>query len=131
MTEFRSVVSRFAERAAANPDAQAVVQGSRMLTYGELWRDVCAVAGFFQARGVRPGDRVAVLLENSPEYIAAYYGALAAGAVAVGLNASARTRELACWIDHCEAAWLVADARHPDFAELAARQRGTQLITVG
>ena len=41
-------------------------------------------------RGVDAGDRVALLLRNSPQYVAAFYGVLAAGAVAVPLNVQER-----------------------------------------
>jgi acyl-CoA synthetase (AMP-forming)/AMP-acid ligase II len=118
MTEFLSVVRRLENAAKQRPDAEAVVHGSRRTRYGDLWRDVRAFAGFLQRQGVARGARVAVLMENSSDYIAAYYGALAVGATAVGLNPAARARELTSTLTHCGASWLVADPRHPDFPAL-------------
>ena len=48
------------------------------------------MAGWLQARGVQPGDRVAILLENRPEWPLSYFGALLAGAVAVPLDPVSR-----------------------------------------
>jgi acyl-CoA synthetase (AMP-forming)/AMP-acid ligase II len=130
MNEFASLVRRLELSARRAPDDIAVVHGNRRVSYGELWTNVGAVAGFLRSRGVQTGDRVAILLENSPEYIAAYYGSLAAGAVAVGLNSAARARELACWLEHCGARWLIADTRHSDFGRLS-EIAGQQIIGVG
>jgi long-chain acyl-CoA synthetase len=58
----------------------------REYTYGELYRGCLAVAGWLRAQGVAKGDRVAILLENGPEWPLSYFGVLMAGAVAVPLD---------------------------------------------
>lgn len=125
MTAFVSLVSRLASNAARQPDAEALCHGAGRLSYGDLWVRVCAFAGFLQREGLEPGGRVAVLLENSPEYVIAYYGTLAAGGTAVGVNPSARAREITSWLGHCGARWLVADPRHPDFPALVQATHGS------
>jgi acyl-CoA synthetase (AMP-forming)/AMP-acid ligase II len=114
------------------PDAEAVVYRERRVSYGQLWRDICALAAFMKQNGLERGDRVAILLENSPEYIAAYYAALMAGAVAVGMNTISKARDLHNWLMHCDANWLIADARHPELNEvLKTANPKPQLIIVG
>lgn len=54
-----------------------------------------------------PGERVALLIENSPEYAVAYYGVLRAGAVVVSMNTALRAPELIKVLRHCEAQVLV------------------------
>lgn len=56
------------------------------LSHRELDERVSAAAGALRARGVEPGDRVAVKLANGPDCVAAYLGALRAGAILVPLN---------------------------------------------
>jgi long-chain acyl-CoA synthetase len=56
------------------------------LSYRELERLVAVAAGALAARGVSHGDRVALRLPNSTAFVAAYFGALRAGAVVVPLN---------------------------------------------
>lgn len=82
--------------AEAPPDRTALISdGRRPVTYGRLWTDARRYAGELRARGVRPGDRVAISLPNTPAFPAAYYGVLALGAVAVPLHPLLRPPEIA------------------------------------
>ncbi|MFP5348992.1 MAG: class I adenylate-forming enzyme family protein [Gammaproteobacteria bacterium] len=119
-----TLVENLRASALRRPHAEAVVHGTRRLTYAALWAEVEAVAGLLRANGMVPQTRVAVLLENSPDYIAAYYGVLAAGGVVVALNTAAKAAELTHWLAHSEAQWLFASAAHPQAAELQTWCRG-------
>jgi len=55
-------------------------------TYAELAKQVRRSAAAFRTLGVAPGDRVLLLLRDTPEYVATWLGAVRAGAVAIGLN---------------------------------------------
>ncbi len=57
----------------------------RTYPYSELRRDALANAGRLVARGVRPGDRVTVIAETAPEFVALFFGSLYAGAWPVPL----------------------------------------------
>ena len=72
--------------ARARGRSAALTAGDRVTTFGELDRDSRRVAGFLAARGVRPGDRVGVVVPNVPEFAALYYGILRLGAVVVPLD---------------------------------------------
>src|SRR3954471_19151929 len=65
----------------------AVVDGDRRITYSELISTVRKTGRALLATGLRPGDRVALLMPDRPELLYAYYGALWAGLAAVPLNA--------------------------------------------
>lgn len=69
-----------------SPDAEAVVCGEVRSTYRELGARVDAVAAALHARGLRPGDRVAVLGANSHRYLELYLALPASGLVIVPLN---------------------------------------------
>ena len=75
-----------ADAAARDRDHPALFFEGRTTTYSELERHVAAAAAALRAEGVAPGDRVALQLPNSPAYVAAFFGALRAGAVVVPLN---------------------------------------------
>ena len=102
------------ESAARYPEAEAIVHHDRRVRYSELWAGVTAFAGFLRAQGLRSGNRVAILLDNSPEYVIAYYGTLLAGGVVVALNTAAKAVDLSNWLAHCDASWLVLDSRHTE-----------------
>jgi long-chain acyl-CoA synthetase len=126
---FRSVTRRVADVAAASPTAEAICAGDRRVRYAQLWAEISTVAGFLIDRGLRRGDRVAVLLENSPAYVSAYYGALAAGGVAVGLNSGARAPELVTSLAHCEAKWLFAETGHSALNDVATALPHLEVVT--
>jgi len=67
--------------AEANPEKQALDFLGRRMSYGQLWEETRRFARALQDLGVQPGDRVAIMLPNTPQFIIAFYGALLAGAV--------------------------------------------------
>jgi long-chain acyl-CoA synthetase len=67
-------------------DRPALVAEGKVTTYGELRRLVGEARGGLAASGVGPGDRVAVVAANTPEFVVAYLAVLGLGALAVPLN---------------------------------------------
>lgn len=116
----RLLTENLLESAARWPHACAIEQQGSRVTYSTLARQAQALAAWLVATGVRRGDRVALLFEASADYVAAYYGTLLAGGVAVALNAAARAEELAGWIAHSESVVLILDGRHPEANRLCA-----------
>ncbi len=70
----------------------------RALTFAAFEAQALAVAGWLQAQGVKPGDRVMVVMQNCPQYAVAFYGALRAQAVVVPVNPMNRADELGHYI---------------------------------
>ncbi|HET7344211.1 MAG TPA: AMP-binding protein, partial [Methylomirabilota bacterium] len=66
----------------------------RRITYRELWERAGAVAGGLRERGVRPGASVALMLRTEPDFFAAFFGVLRAGAVPVPIYPPARPGRL-------------------------------------
>src|SRR5439155_1703802 len=88
------------------------------ITYAEVNRSADALAGFLQKRcGVRRGDRVLMYLQNSPQFVIAYYAILRADAVVVPVNPMNRTEELRHYMEDADASAVIAGQEL--FAELA------------
>jgi len=96
------------------PDKDAVVLGEQRMNYRQLWESACGLAQYLVDNGLQPGDRVALLIENSPEYVVSYYGVLMAGGAVIGLNTAAKARDLANWISHADARCLIASEKHAE-----------------
>jgi len=75
-----------AEALAKHGARVALLCGDEALTYNEFAERVRRSAAAFNAAGVRPGERVLLLMRDTPEFAAAWLGAVRAGAVAVALN---------------------------------------------
>ena len=89
-----TIASILAESAVRYPDNLAVVLGDVRLTYPQLWESARSYAAVLRERGVGPGDRVALLLPNTPHFPMAYFGVLALGAVAVPVHALLKAEEI-------------------------------------
>ncbi len=82
-------------RADINPQGPALIDGERVITYRALRDRVAGAAAGLRARGIRRGDRVAVLSINRAEYIEVLFAAARLGAMVVPLNWRLTPRELA------------------------------------
>ncbi len=90
----------------------------RRLSYAEHARLVASVATALRERfGVGPGDRVAILGANSPEWVITFWAAISLGAVAVGLNGWSTGPEIRYFVDDCEPKVLVADRKRIERVE--------------
>ncbi len=127
-----SIVQHFEETAARSGAAVALHWRGTRWTYDDLSRAIAAAASGFRERAPERGGRVALLLRNSPQYVALYYGALTAGGVAVPLNAQERASVLIRQIEHCEARILAGSTDHPEWPALsqAAASAGCTVIAI-
>jgi long-chain acyl-CoA synthetase len=109
-------------------DRTAIRQDGVALSYAALERASAVVAGLLQARGVRPGDRVGVMLPNVAYFPVCYYGALRAGAAVVPMHMLLKEREVAHYTADSGARVLFVGH---DFAEEAqAGAHDTEVIVV-
>jgi acyl-CoA synthetase (AMP-forming)/AMP-acid ligase II len=82
-----SLVAMLRESVVASPHAEALAEvGGDRVSYRELWDRAARVAGGLRDLGIRPGDRVAVRLPNSVDWLLAFVGGLMAGAIVVPVN---------------------------------------------
>jgi long-chain acyl-CoA synthetase len=103
---------------AAGGDRVHVVYGSSRLTFADVFASSGAVAAGLSAEGLRPGDRVAVLAANSPEWIVTFWATVRAGGVLAGLNGWWSADEVVHALRDCGARFLVADPeRHARVAD--------------
>jgi long-chain acyl-CoA synthetase len=117
MTDAGSSLSALVRAAArAQPDAPAVVAGAERLSWGQLDARVDRVAAGYAARGLTPGDRVAVQLPNGVDWLGATLGALRAGLVVVPVNTAYTDPELEYVLTDATAALLVAPGDRPRLA---------------
>ncbi|WP_240374658.1 long-chain-fatty-acid--CoA ligase [Bacillus piscicola] len=92
--EERSLQSYLKEAAARYPDKEALHFMGKEMTYNEIYRDALRLANGLRKIGIRKGDRVSIMLPNSPQAVISYYGVLLAGAIVVQTNPLYVEREL-------------------------------------
>lgn len=106
----------------------ALICGEESLTYAELAARVACAANALRGLGVAPGDRVLLLLRDTPEFAAAWLGAVHAGAVAVALNTKLSEEEYRHIRADSGARLTIVDdvfvQARPDLAAEHMRERG-------
>ena len=107
-----------AKRRLKTPDKPALIHGEgETVTYRQLADGTDRVSALLWHRGVRKGDRVAFLGENSPEFLQVLFGAAQLGAVFVPINTRLAAPEIAHVLTDSGARVLIHD---PEFAERVA-----------
>lgn len=102
----------------------AMIERGRITSFGQIAERAAGIAEALTKLGVRPGDRVAVLLARGEDAAAAFFGVLAAGAVGINLNELYRPRQIEYVLRHAGARVLLTSAgilkTHPRPIESAA-----------
>jgi fatty-acyl-CoA synthase len=109
-----SLWANLAASASRAPDWRAVVFYDSVLGYRELERQCERLAGFLQREcGVARGDRVALYMQNSPQFVIAFYAILRADALVVPVNPMKLTGELEYMLRDSKATVMIAARRSP------------------
>lgn len=117
------------ESSRAHGEAEYCVCEGARLTFAEHLRSVAAFARVLhEVHGVRKGDRVAILAENGPEWIIAFWAAVSLGAIAVGMNGWWVRDEIVYALEDCQPAVLVADEKR--LSRLRGEDVGIPVVSV-
>lgn len=115
MDDVATLTEALRRRAAADPARVHVyLHGEAAVTpvsYGELRDGASRIAGALTARGLRPGERVAIMLPTGVDYLETFMGVLTAGAVAVPLYPPARLDRMAEYLQRQAPILANAEAR--------------------
>jgi crotonobetaine/carnitine-CoA ligase len=104
------VAKLLADRAAAAPDAPFLRFAETVVSYGELHRRALRYAGALERIGVGRGDLVAIMMPNSIDYVALYFGLAYRGAAVVLVNTAFRGYMLEYVLNDAACRLAVVDA---------------------
>lgn len=94
---------------AHDPSSTAIDFDGRKITYGELRAETLKMAHVIRSLGAEPGDRIALLLHDSPEFIEAFIAICSLGAIAVPINMALRVDEQLSILDDAQANLVVIE----------------------
>ncbi|MBT2468068.1 AMP-binding protein [Streptomyces sp. ISL-66] len=124
-----SVLHAFRAAVARAPDRTALAYFDGRIGYAEADELSDSLAGHLAARGIGRGDRVAVMLQNTPHFVLAVLAAWKAGAVVVPINPMYKAGEVGHVLRDSGAAALVCDARAwPAYLREASRGTGVRTV---
>ena len=127
--EYDNAVAMFAATAALHPDADAIRYFDGRITFAELDALTDALAVALLAEGLQPGDRVALYLQNVPQFVIAQLGTWKAGGIAVSVNPMNRERELELLLQDSGARVLIClQSLYRDVAAKVVPGTGVQTV---
>ncbi len=118
------------DRAASDPDLPAIKQGETILSFGALDAASQRFATVLAEHGVRPGDRVALIMPNVAYFPITYYAILRSGAVVVPMNPLLKAGEIAYAWGDAGAQVAVVFTMFAEEAAKAAQTTGTDVIVI-
>jgi acyl-CoA synthetase (AMP-forming)/AMP-acid ligase II len=129
------LIHHFLEKSAdVCPDKEALIHGETRLSYKAIERYSNAFANWLLSKKLSGGERVALLLRNSTEYVLAYYGGLKAGCIVVPLNTGLKSLEIRYMLEDCEPMILITQQRFSKIIKKAfvdLKIRPKMLVGVG
>ncbi|HUY01020.1 MAG TPA: AMP-binding protein [Candidatus Deferrimicrobium sp.] len=108
--------------ARSYPDEIALVFEKKRVTFAKFWDEVNILSQNFQKLGLRPGDRVALLLQNCLEYHYAYYAFPLAGGITTPFNNFMSERELVYCLNYSKPRFLIYQPSFEDTIQLFKRE---------
>ncbi|MBY5163651.1 benzoate-CoA ligase family protein [Salsipaludibacter albus] len=112
---------------AGRGDKTALLADDWSLTFAEVHRLVCRTASRLRADGVRRGERIVLVLDDSPAFHAAFLGAIRAGAVPVPVNFLARPEDFDHFMGDSYAVRVITDPGFLDKVGPAAERAGVDV----
>jgi long-chain acyl-CoA synthetase len=125
-----NLASSLSRSAEIHGDRVALRLGQQEMSYRELNDQSARVAGLLGASGVRPGDRVAMMLPNVPEFAVVYYGILRAGGIVVPMNPLLKSREVTYYLTDSGASVIFATAGATEEVKAGVAKAGGRAVIV-
>ncbi len=100
-----------ASAVARQPDATAIVDGARRLSYGQWWAEIQRLAGGLAELGLGPGDHLVAVLSNRLETASLYWASQMLGVIFTPFNWRASAADIAYVLEDAEARAVVYEAR--------------------
>jgi long-chain acyl-CoA synthetase len=127
--EYDNAVAMFRAAVESNPDGDAIRYFDGRITYRELDQLTDAFAAGLADTGFATGDRVALYLQNVPQFLIALIGTWKAGGIAVSVNPMNRARELELLLTDSGARVLVClQGLYRDVAASVVERTGVQTV---
>jgi long-chain acyl-CoA synthetase len=107
-----NIFQKMEAHALRDPEKTAVVAEGERISYGEFLARVNRLAGALHGLGLKKGDRLALLMNNCPEFVISFYAAMKLGLITVSLNVMYKQDEVSYILDHAQPRGLIV---HEDF----------------
>jgi steroid-24-oyl-CoA synthetase len=109
-------------------DREFLIYEGERRSFNDLMDEADAIGAALQARGVKPGERVALAMRNYPEWMAIFIGVVSVGAVIVPVNSWGKPADIAYTVEDCGARLVFCDQQRFDGVSELFRDKGIHSI---
>ena len=128
MDHTRTLLDVLAAHAAAEPKKTAFTFHEKAhCTFGDLWTNINRFAGFLINKGLKPKDRVVIVLPNSSFFFTAFYGAQRAGGIAVPIYPGSGIERIVRLSKLCEAAFIIISKNYSPSHSMELKTRAKDI----
>ncbi len=115
-----------------SPSKTAIVYNQCRISYQDLYNQVRGLSQGLSAIGIQPGDCMAVILPNSPEFVIAFYGILKLKAIALLLNPLFKQEELRYYLRDSNVKAIITDSKRAEMCQniIASLDPSIELICI-
>ena len=99
------------------PHRVALIFGGKKFTYDDVYKKAASISSDLRIEGVKKGDRVAVLLDNSPEFVFSYFGVLMSRAIVVPINHMFKRDEIKYILEDSGSSFLITSSTYAALAQ--------------
>ena len=125
---YRNFYEMLAAHAKKGPRRPVFFVGNEKISYGKLLKKVDTLARFLELSDIGRGDRVAIFMQNSKEFVISLFAITKLGAVAVPVNTFLKSDEVAYILNDCDARMLMASAEQKDVVEPLWESTGIERV---
>jgi len=111
-------------------DSTAIIEGEKSVNYRTLMAMVGNLSKFLLSRGIKKGDRVAILLPNSIEFVSAFFSISKVGAVSVPINTSYKEQEVTFYVQHSGSTMILTNSELKPLADRVAVKTTSSVVVV-
>ena len=109
-------------------DREFLIYEGERRSFNDVMDEADAIAAALQARGVKPGERVAMAMRNYPEWMAIFIGVVTVGAVIVPVNSWGKPADIAYTVEDCGARLAFCDQQRYDGVGELFRDKGIEAV---
>jgi long-chain acyl-CoA synthetase len=121
----KTLIEILATVVAQNSNGVAVVEGETAVRYSDLEKAIVSLAAQLYDLGIRPGDRVAIMLPNGTEFITSYFAVVLSGGIVVPLNEQYQQWELVHFLEETDASLIITSRQFGSLCRQVIRSNKT------
>ncbi len=130
--DYVTIPALLKQRAEEHPDQDYIIFEGKNNTISDIYKRANKLSNGLLELGVKKGEIVMIMLPNTDEHVAAFFGIVTAGAIELPVNNAFREKELKYIMEHSETRTVITDPDHlPHILDVWELKEGRNILCMG